>query len=565
MSLVNNIYRLLSILIYPLIVFGLLFYTCKKRYLDILKNNYKKIFFNLIVFSLFGIIGILVYFHFENHAVYTYDYAGYYIKSLELVKMFWENPEHIFIKVYSTINSIDYSYLPSLFNFYGLLINNSFWFYCVINFVLFLLPTVFLLLIIYYKYFDSLYIPQIILCSFYPLWLTILYGKVDVLGLFPLLIFYTIAIFDDFEKVDLKDTLILNFLTLLLMFERRWYLYALVGVYLAYMIKGIIYAHKTKTWLKSAFKFILSGIVALLILLIFFEGFYKNVMMANNEEAYSFWNRSGKLIATINFYSPIICVLMLYGFIKLFLKDKEKAILFMILLVVPTCLFWITQSFDYHHYLIICLSFLILFTYGISSFNFVKYGQVVILLLCFVQMANIFTESDIPFFTNIKKRLEDNPYKEELVDIAEYLKEVSSDEFIYTYVATGNNYLCDDAIKNSLLPDIDFPNIVSYVFDIRDGFPKDFSYIRYFVLSDPILYLDENYQHMYDIITKAIISDENISKIFELRKEFILEDNTKVYIYEKVGEYTMDMKEYFYKEMLKYYPDKADFYSYILD
>ena len=85
------------------------------------------------------------------------------------------------------------------------------------------------------------------------------------------------------------------------------------------------------------------------------------------------------------------------------------------------------------------------------------------------------------------------------------------------------------------------------------------------MLSDPILYLDENYQHMYDIITKAIISDENISKIFELRKEFILEDNTKVYIYEKVGEYTMDMKEYFYKEMLKYYPDKADFYSYILD
>lgn len=30
------------------------------------------------------------------------------------------------------------------------------------------------------------------------------------------------------------------------------------------------------------------------------------------------------------------------------------------------------------------------------------------------------------------------------------------------------------------------------------------------------------------------------------------------------GEYTGEMKEYFYNKMLEYYPDKADYFSYIL-
>ena len=107
--------------------------------------------------------------------------------------------------------------------------------------------------------------------------------------------------------------------------------------------------------------------------------------------------------------------------------------------------------------------------------------------------------------------------------------------------------------------------MVSFIFDVRDGFPKDFGYIKYFVISDPIIYMDEDYQHMYKIISKAIMYDENISKIFNKVNEFTLEDDTKVYIYEMIGEYKFEMKQYFYKKMLEYYPDKADFYSYILD
>ena len=561
----NNIYRLLSVLIYPVFVGLLLYYICSKRFNNELKKHKKEILVNTLIILIVGIIGIFVYFRFETNAVYVYDDAGYYVKSLKLLQIFWNDPSLLFSKVYSTINQDDYSYLPSLFNFWGLIINNSYWFYCIVNYVLFLMPTYFLLLCLYYKHFDNKYLPIIYFFVFYPLWLTILYGRVDCLGLFPLLIFYIIAIFDDYKDINKVDVFILNILTLVLMFERRWYLYALVGAYLAYLIKGLAYAYNNKDWFKSAIKFILSGFIALVILLLFFRGFITNVMIVNNAEAYSFYNHSGKVSATINFYSIIICLLVIYGIIRLFIKDKVKCVSILVTIIIPCVLFWKTQSFDLHHYLIICLSMLILFVLGIENIPYQKYSKLVICVLLIVQSCLIFTDVKLPLLTKVKKTISSNPYKNSLLDISEYLKEISRDDGIYTYVVTGNNYFCDDSIKNVGLPDVDFPNMVSFIFDVRDGFPKDFGYIKYFVISDPIIYMDEDYQHMYKIISEAIMYDESISKIFNKINEFTLEDNTKIYVYELTGEYTSEMKEYFYKKMLEYYPDKADFYSYILD
>ena len=533
----NNVYRLLSIMIYPIFVCGMLFYVIRSRYSDIFKKNYKSIFINLLIILLIGIAGIFVFFHFEKDAVYVYDNAGYYVKSLEMLQMFWQAPSKLFPKVFNTINNSDYSYLPSLFNFYALMINDSYAFYCVINFVIFLMPTIVLLLLMYYKNFNNKYLPVFMFMGFYPLWLTLFYGRVDCLGLFPLLIFYIIALFTDFEKIDYLDTLILNALTLLLMFERRWYLY-------------------------DTIKFTLSGLLALVVLLIFFNGFVQNVMLTNNAEAYAYYNHSGKLLAVINFYSVIVCIVSLFGLIKLFKANKLLSIELLVMLIIPTLMFWMTQSFDLHHYLIICLPILFLFVCGIENFGNTYINLLIILLM--VQTLFVFIPTRIPGFTTAKRLINPNPYKEGLYDVADYLCGISKDEGIYTYVATGNNNFCDDAIRNVLLPNVDFPNMVSYIFDIRDGFPRDFGSIKYFVLSDPIFYMDEDYQRMYEIISDAIMRDELVSSIFEMVNKFELEDGTKIYVYEQNGEYTSEMKEYFYNKMLEYYPDKGEYFSYIL-
>lgn len=531
--------------------------------MDIFKKNFKNILINLVIVLVIGVVGILVFFHFEKDAVYVYDNAGYYIKSLEMLQIFWQEPSNLFPKVFNTINNSDYSYLPSLFNFYGLMINSSYAFYCVINFVVFLVPTIVLLLLVYYKKFNNKLVPVFVFIGFYPLWLTLLYGRVDCLGLFPLLIFYIIILFTDFEKINCLDTLILNILTLLLMFERRWYLYALVGAYLAYLIKAIYNAFQNKKYLNNAIKFVLSGLLALVILLVFFNGFVQNVMLTNNAEAYAYYNHSGKLLAVINFYSIIICAVSLFGLITLFKNNRLLTIQLLITLIIPTMMFWMTQSFDLHHYLIICLPILFLFVHGFEQIT-IKYINIVIILLLLIQTIFIFIPTRIPGFTTAKRLANPNPYKEELYDVADYLCGISKDEGIYAYVATGNNEFCDDAIRNVLLPNVDFPNMVSYIFDIRDGFPRDFGSIKYFVLSDPIFYMDEDYQHMYKIISDAIMHDDITSSNFEKVNEFDLKDNVKVYVYEQVGEYTNKMKEYFFNKMLEYYPDKADYFSYIL-
>ena len=120
----NNVFRLLSIMIYPLFVLGVLLYVIRSRYLDTFKKNFKNILINLVIILVIGVVGILVFFQFEKDAVYVYDNAGYYVKSLEILQIFWQEPSKLFPKVFNTINNSDYSYLPSLFNFYGLIFNN---------------------------------------------------------------------------------------------------------------------------------------------------------------------------------------------------------------------------------------------------------------------------------------------------------------------------------------------------------------------------------------------------------------------------------------------------------
>ena len=90
----NNIYRLLSIMIYPLFVFGMLFNVVRSRYLDTFKKNFKNILINLFVIILIGVVSILIFFHFEKDAVYVYDNAGYYVKSLEMLQIFWREPSN---------------------------------------------------------------------------------------------------------------------------------------------------------------------------------------------------------------------------------------------------------------------------------------------------------------------------------------------------------------------------------------------------------------------------------------------------------------------------------------
>jgi len=563
MFVLKNALRILLISIYPLFVFFSFFYLLKKEKIkQVVITNLKRILINTLIIVGVITVGLFVFSRFED-TIYTYDYAGYWIKTLKLRQMFFNDPFSILPNVYNSMNNNDYSYLISLFELGPILIKQSFMFYCISNLILFLTPAIVLLQILYYLYFNNKYLPAILGLAFYPLWLTLFYGKPDCIGLFFLIIAYILVIFQDYKDITLIDNLLLNLLSFLLIFSRRWYLYAVVGLYLVYLIRTLNHVKEDK---KNLLRFLSSGIILFLTLIIFFRPYIDKVLNNSFEDTYTFYNHDNKLLSVINFYSIIICLFSIWGGYNLFKNKKHHLIVYLlILLIVPTTLFWRVQSFDFHHFYIITLPMLFLFVYGLESLPYKQVSSILITSLLIIQSALIFVNIDVPLFTTIKKFPEQHPYKKQLQDIAYYIRGIETDESMSAYVASGSYWISDDMIRNSILPDIDQPRLDSAVLDNRDGFPRNFADIRYVLVITPTQYLDQNQQHMYDVISDAITSDSVVSSAYQSLKEFILDENTYITVYERTKPLTKEMKKYLYDRMIKYYPDKKEEYKYILD
>lgn len=570
-NILRNILRLGLVSIFPIILivcFLYLFY--KPRYKQVIISNYKKILVNTLIFTIIGVVALLVFFYFED-TIYSYDYAGHWQRSLELRKLFFENPSEILPTVYRSMNYNDYSYLPGLFGLGLTIFNTSYGFFALVIFVYFLIPTTTLLQIIYFSYTDKYpYLPLFLFIAFYPLYLTIFFGEVDNIGLFFIAMICLIMLIPKFDEISWGDALLVNLLAFCAIFLRRWYLYSVVALYLCIFIKYLAYYKfkpNTKQAIYDFIKIVSSGIVMLIVILTCFYPFFEKAVFNNYQEAYEFYNRGGKLLAFVNFYSIIIIAIAIFGAIKIFSKgQKMDVLLILLMIIVPTLLFWKTQSFEYHHYYMIALPMFCLFMAGI--FHLADYHKNLIIVatsICVIQSICIFAfPYNIPAFTNIKKQPIVLEYKKDVVDFAYYLKSIMSEDWQSAYIASGNSILNDSFIRNSVLPDLDMPQIDFAVLDLRDGFPKDLEYVQYVITIDPILYSDKEFQHIFDVISSAIWNEPMIKEAYNLVHETEIAD-LNVQVYERIADYTPAMKEYFYKQMLNYYPDKEEFFAYILE
>jgi len=560
--IIRNGCRVLLVCIYPAILFLSFYLVYKKdKYKKAIKENIKPLLINTLVICLIISLGIIIFFHFED-TIYSYDFAGHWTRALTLRQYFFEDYSSILRVVYNSMNYDDYSFLPALFGLPFIIINTSYSFFCLSNFIYFLLPTIILLEIVYFTKYQNKYLPSIIFLLFYPLYFCIFFGEVDGIGLFFILMMYILIFFEDYENISIKDNLIVNLYAFNAMFLRRWYLYVLVAFYLCYFIKYLVY-YKRKFINIDFLKIISSGLLMLCVVLLFFRPFLLNALNNNYSESYAFYDRDGKFLWLINFYSILIWLVTLFGIYKSFIKNKLLTIIQIIMVAIPIVLFWRIQSFEYHHYYQITLNILLFFIDGIASIKKKTILAFISVVLLIQTLSIYIVDYKIPGFTSLKKRPEVNSQKEAITNFSNYLY-VLCEENKYSYMATGSKTFNDDIVRNSKLPDLDMPNIDSAVLDLRDGFPRNFKYIDFVIVSDPIQYYDKDYQHIYDVITNAIknepIVSSNYTKVYSTKIY-----NFTVEIYQRTGEYTEEMKQYFYDEMLKIYPDKADFFSYILD
>lgn len=568
-TIIKNILHIFAVSFYPILVISLFIIILnRKEYYNALKKNIKYILINTTLISFISIIVLFVFFKYEN-MIYSYDYAGHWVRALEMRDLFFSNPFDIFPRLYQSMNYSDYSYLPSIILLPITIINTSYGFFCVGNFIMFILPTVILLEILYYYKFDKYkLLPSAIYVIYYPLYFGLFFGEVDCSGLIFIVYSLIILFFKPMNELKTLEMISVNLSTFMLLFLRRYYLFYIAAMYILFLIKTLVYYHNHKN-IRILLNALLSGIFALIVILIFFTPYVQNVLGNNFSEAYEVYDRNNKIPALLNYFGYIGITVVLYSlFINI--KEKKYDVLYFLVMVISICLlFWRTQAFEYHHYNLITIPMLLIFTSGIYSLicNYKYLGKIIIILLA-VQSSNIFlnfTSKDFIIFTSLRKQPEVFWGIDEFKDLSSYLSSLTEGEGQTIFMATGSSIFNYDLIQNANLPDIsNKPKFEAKTFDIRDGLPRDLEYIRYIIISDPIQYINSDYQHMFDVVTNAILNEPLVSDIYTRINEYTI-SGIHVMIYEKTGEFTPAIKEYFYNQMINYYPGKYELFSYILD
>lgn len=556
----NILLKLISFGLYPFILVMLAFFLAKKQsVVQVWKQHYQKILLHSFMFISVLVIVALVFFHFED-TIYYYDFSGYWVRSLELKQFFHQQPLNIFTKLYQSMLFDDYSYLANLYLLPMMHFGSSFKYFVLANIITFLFPLSILLQLLFYRFTNKHHIILLSLLTFYPLYFTLFSGDVAISGL----IFIVVAILLVDKQFCWVDALFLNFVGFNLIFLRRWFLFLVIILYPILLLK-LITDHKL-TIKKSILYTILSGILLLIVLLFAFRPFVMHLLQNNLKEAYQFYNHNNKLYAFINYYSPIFILISLVALYH-FVREKKYVLVISLLtsILVPFLLFTRIQSFEYHHYHLFNIQMITLVIVGVE--RLIRFKKSIFLLFCvlFFQVAQLAFPTKTPLFTEIKRVPINIGYVKEVKELSEYLVSISSESWQSAYLSSGSNLLNDDMIRNSLLPDISQqPKIDSSVNDLRDGFPKDLQYISYVLVIQPIQYLNPEYQKMYAVISDAIENHPEISKIYEKINQFKIDD-MEVSVYERTGDFTPTMKQYFYQKMLEFYPEHSSFFSYILD
>lgn len=570
--ILRNGLRLLLVLLWPMILLlsGWLLMR-KKRYAFAVKHKLTDIIINTLLFTIVGIAVIWLFFHMEN-TIYSYDYSGHWLRSLYIKKWFFENPASILGQVYNSMNHQEYSYLPALLMLGVTLISPSYGWFCVSIFLNFVVPTFILLQVFYFSFnMENPRLPLLISAVFYPLWFILFNGEVDIGNLFFLMMMILLTLHQEWKHIDWIDTFSVNLFALLLIFFRRYSLYMLVVFYPAYLLKYVFASRymKEKKLLRNLLLLFSSGAIALLVLLLFFRPYIGMILGNNFSEAYEAYDRTGKISEFISYFSLLIISFVVYGVYRL-VKEKEIETLFDLFLmtVVPLLLFWRVQSLEHHHYTIITLPLLYAFAYGmINMWKQRKKALPFVLsaFLCLNAMLVLSPMPQIPLISTPRRSPEKMADIDKIRELSTTLYYLTEGEGISAYMASGSLDFNDDILRNAALPDLSqIPQIDSAVLDLRDGFPRDLQFIKYIITIDPIQYFNKPYQHIYDIISNALWTEPLIQEIYQLVYTTEIDD-MKIEIYERTGDFSPAVKEYFYNEIIQIYPDKAEEFRYILD
>ncbi len=569
-------------LFYPLTILTIFFYffALNNQTSELIRKHLKLLIFNVLVVFSVGNLVLFIYFRSERF-IYYWDYATFWEQSLKLNEMIIQSANTAFKYVIETMNYQEYTALPALFiSLPTTLLGKSFFVYVLSTYNFFVIPFLTLLLLFELILLQKLEIKikfksQLILINmfFIPFSFTLFHGYIGVVGQIFITTLFLIFL-TKHDHLSFKEVLLISMSSFLLIFTRRWYLFWVVSYFVSYGLM-IVFIHfrNVHTLSKRMMELFLSGFLLLVVIIIFFFPYFSNLLNANYTELYASYKLPSMIDEYVRFekyYGLFVISLTLFGSFMI-LKSKSIHLIFIFMVtIITSILFLSVQSFEYHHYNLISFGIFTFFLIGLSKFSKNKWIAISVMALYIMNSVYVFLPKQ-EFFNFIFSEVELKPKFRsditEIQDLANHLNQLTQ-ENKYAYSAASSSFLNDDLLRNAQLPWIlnSVPNLEgSSNNDVRDGFPASFFDVNYVLVTNPVQvhpgYIDK--QFVNQLINNSLLFEEEIQDNYTLIYENTI-SGVKIYIFERITNYTDEEKMYYYNELRKVYPEHPRIYEPIL-
>ena len=548
--LISALFRLNNITFTTIsISLNLLLIIILKKIIDKFEIKYTKkeiliLTLSTIIIYIFYITSILI-----RKFIYYWDYSCYYNIQIGTINAFQNGILSGIKSFISSTWSGEYgsflSFFPQvIFNFTNKSIN-SYLISCVIVFIPYILFTYSILIkriiniIKLEKQSHYLILSTIVLILTPIIHGSFIYGQPDLFGLVFIFIILSLTIDYDFNKIEIDRLLIIFLSTYMLTICRRWYIYWIITYYILYFINILINNIKDKNNIKLIMKHItIYGTIVGIIYIVTLFPFIKNTLLNNYSSSYKFYSAGGLLYELVNQFKHLgylILIIFLGGLIYgLKTKEYRKVTLFCIFqyLMIIT-MFTRIQSMGIHHSLLLLPNYIygiILFIICVDNNKRVTkiIGYIMVITILSINIIYSYNNTKSILFTDISIRAPKEENYEGIKNVTDWLKN-NLDENNTAYMIVHNNKFNPDKFRNFYTPNSIVHDYLPYGSSIIGihKFPIELFTAKYIITSEPFIKtsLDEDYNIVFNKI-----KDEK----FILKKEFIMQDKTKIIIYERI-------------------------------
>lgn len=571
---------LLSLIIYFIYFSGVFSFTKELRG-AIIKNTS---LFSRVVYTL-GLLlpGIILLLLLKNERfIYYWDYAGYWFKSIDFTKLYFENPFAAMKQIYSSINHDEYNTLPNLLlTPANKILGLSFGSYVFSIYLIYCLPFALLLSSLIIKLYPDtnqklkLLLPYIII-FFTPCLIPMRYGFVDVAGLVFIALVLSIFVSTNyFRNLNIKQAVITGILMLLLIFTRRWYAFWFVAFYCTAFLINFIYSIRAKSFItikNTCINLFIAGIIPTVIMLVLFFPFFKMSVLKDYSDIYSAY-RQASLLHQLNvsnlFFGSLILIISGLGLIKGIIEKRTLFYFLFISTSIIVVLFIRVNDFGglQHYYLLVPL----IIVGFIKGTMFLYKHNKVIGLACFAMLLvnNYFVfgyntpEKKVPLFSSI----EGQPiYRSDYYEIDRMANVVNElhEKGKGVYCLASNDVLNNDILKNIKLPDINnsiFKLLPTEHVDKRDRFPNALFLADYVIVTDPVaLHLGEDNQQVISYFNNQILNGF-LKDHYTTIEKFPLKNSTTAILLRKDKAVSNEEVEIMRNHFKNLYPDYPNMYN----